>query len=160
MALLLLALINQPALAQKQLPLYEPNALYDRGLVLFNNGEYGAALETFTNYLGLVKDKKLQNAVNAQYYIAVSALYAGQSDAEAKIQAFVNDNPGSTWARHANFLYANMLFNKKKYTEALAIYREIPAASLTQTEAQQLQFNTFLPLNIISGPNSPSSLGK
>ena len=141
MALLLLALINQPALAQKQLPLYEPNALYDRGLVLFNNGEYGAALETFTNYLGLVEDKKLQNAVNAQYYIAVSALYAGQSDAEAKIQAFVNDNPGSTWARHANFLYANMLFNKKKYTEALAIYREIPAASLTQTEAQQLQFN-------------------
>ena len=65
MALLLLALINQPALAQKQLPLYEPNALYDRGLVLFNNGEYGAALETFTNYLGLVEDKKLQNAVNA-----------------------------------------------------------------------------------------------
>ena len=140
-ALLLLALVHQPALAQKQLPLYEPNALYDRGLVLFNNGEYGAALETFTHYLGLVEDKKLQNAVNAQYYIAVSALYAGQSDAEAKIQAFVNDNPGSTWARHANFLYANMLFNKKKYTEALAIYRETPAASLTQTEAQQLQFN-------------------
>ena len=140
-ALLFMALLAKPALAQKQLPLYEPNALYDQGLVLFNNGEYGAALETFTNYLDLVEDKKLQNAVNAQYYIAVSALYAGHSDAEAKIQSFVNDHPGSTWARHANFLYANMLFNKKKYTEALAIYNQTPAASLTQTEAQQLQFN-------------------
>ena len=140
-AFLLLCLVAKPSLAQKRLPQYEPNALYEQGLVLFNNGEYGAALETFVSYLDLIEDKKLQTAVDAQYYVAVSALYSGQSDAEAKIQAFVNDNPGSTWAKHANFLYANMLFNKKKYAEALAIYSKTSAASLTQTEAQQLQFN-------------------
>ncbi len=127
--------------AQKQIPLYEPDILYEQGRMLFQHEEYGAALETFTHYLNVVEDKKMQQAVDAQYFIAVSALYTGQSDAEAKIQAFVNDNPGSTWSRHANFLYANMLFNKKKYTEALEIYTQTPAASLTQAEAQQMQFN-------------------
>ncbi|MBR4391661.1 MAG: tetratricopeptide repeat protein [Bacteroidales bacterium] len=137
----LLGMLPVSVLAQKQIPHYEPNALYEQGRMLFQNGEYGAALETFTQYLDRVEDKKLQNAVDAQYYIAVSALYAGQSDAEAKIKAFVSDHPGSTWSLHANFLYANMLFNKKKYAEALEIYSQTPAASLTQAEAQQMQFN-------------------
>lgn len=141
MAALMMLLLYNPLSAQKQIPLYDPQALYDQGLMLFQNEEYGAALETFSHYLNAVEDKKLQKAVDAQYFIAVSALYSGQSDAEAKIQAFVNDNPGSTWARHANFLYANMLFNKKKYSEALDIYLHTPAASLTQAEAQQMQFN-------------------
>lgn len=140
-SVLLLGMLPITASAQKQIPLYEPQTLFDQGLVLFRNGEYGAALESFSNYLGLVEDKKLQTAVDAQYYIAVSAMYSGQADAEAKIKAFVNDYPGSTWSVHANFLYANMLFNKKKYAEALAIYKQTPAASLNYDEAQQMQFN-------------------
>ena len=138
---LLLSLIATVANAQKNITQYEPQSLYDQGLTLFQHGEYGAALESFTEYLNIVQDKKLQKAVDAQYYIAVSSLYAGQSDAESKIVAFVNDNPGSTWARHANFLYANVLFGKKKYNEALAIYDKTPSAALTQVEAQQMQFN-------------------
>ena len=127
--------------AQKTIPQQEPQSLYDQGLTLFQHGEYGAAIETFTDYLNIVGDNKLQKSVDAQYYIAVSSLYAGQSDAEAKIMAFVNDNPGSIWARHAKFLYANVLFGKKKYAEALAIYEQTPSASLTHDEARQMQFN-------------------
>ena len=138
---LFLGLLSNTALAQKQIPLYEPNVLFEQGLTLFQNGEYGAALESFSNYLDLVGDRKLQTAVDAQYYIAVSALYSGHSDAEAKIKAFVNDYPGNTWSVRANFLYANMLFNKKKYAEALDIYKQTPAASLNYEEAQQMQFN-------------------
>ena len=139
--LLLAFVIPNHLMAQKQIPYYDPDALYDQGLMLFQNEEYGAAFESFSSYLKQVEDKKIQKAVDAQYYLAVSALHADQSDAEAKILEFVNDHPGSTWAMHANFLYANMLFNKRKYNEALAIYQKTPAASLTQTEAQQMQFN-------------------
>ena len=137
----LLCLTTNKLTAQKQIPLYEPNALYEQGLTLFQHGEYGAALESFNMYLDALDDPKLQKSVDAQYYIAVSSLYAGQNDAEAKIIAFVNDNPGSTWAAHANYLYANVLFGKKKYDDALAIYQQTPSASLTQDEAQQMQFN-------------------
>ena len=127
--------------AQKTIPQYEPQALFNQGLTLFQNEEYGAALSVFTQYLSTMEDKKLQNAVDAQYYIAVCSLYSGQSDAEAKINAFVNDNPGCTWARHANFLYANVLFARKKYFDALALYEQTSASSLTQAEAQRMQFN-------------------
>ena len=139
--LLLLLCVNPTLKAQKQLSQYEPESLYQQGLTLFENGAYGAAIESFSQYLNAVDDPKLQKTVDAQYYLAVSALYAGRSDAEAKIKAFVNDNPGSIWANHANFLYANMLLGKKKYADALAIYEQVQPASLTIEEAQQLQFN-------------------
>ena len=139
--LLLVLCASSMLQAQKTVPQYEPEALYNQGLTLFQNGAYGAALETFTQYLDAIGDSKLQQSVDAQYYIAVSALYAGRADAEAKIKAFVNDNPGSTWATHANFLQANVLFAKRKYADAVAIYEHTSPSSLTREEAQQLQFN-------------------
>ena len=136
-----LSCLSSMLMAQKTVSQYDPEALYSQGLILYQNGEYGAAIESFGQYLTAIGDAKLQKSVDAQYYIAVSALYAGRSDAEAKIKAFVADNPGSTWANHANFLYANVLLNKRKYLEALALYEQVPTASLTQVETQQLQFN-------------------
>ena len=129
------------ASAQKPVSYYEPQSLFNQGLTLFQQQEYGAALEYFTRYIESVDDQRLQSSVDAQYYAAVSALCAGNPDAESRVKAFVNDNPGSTWATHANFMYANMLFKNKKYNDALAIYLDTPAASLNQDEAQQMQFN-------------------
>ena len=133
--------ITVSASAQKHIENYDPEALFNEGVVLFQNQEYGAALSTFAQYRAQVADAKSQRCVDAQYYEAVSSLYLGQADGPAKIIQFVNDNPGSTWARHANFLYANHLFQSKKYKEALAIYEKTDATSLTTDEAQQMQFN-------------------
>ena len=129
------------ASAQKHIENYDPNALFNEGILLFQNQEYGAALSTFAQYRAQVADAKSQRFVDAQYYEAVSALYLGHADGPAKVVQFVNDNPGSTWARHANFLYANHLFKEKKYKEALAIYEKTDAFALTTDEAQQMQFN-------------------
>ena len=139
--LLVLCVMSVSLLAQKHIEAYEPEALFDEGVLLFQNQEYGAALSTFTQYRAQVADAKSQRCVDAQYYEAVSSLYLGHADGPAKVMQFVDDNPGSTWARHANFLYANHLFQDKKYKEALEIYEKTDAASLTADEAQQMQFN-------------------
>lgn len=139
--LLVLCVMSVSLLAQKHIEAYEPEALFDEGVLLFQNQEYGAALSTFTQYRAQVADAKSQRCVDAQYYEAVSSLYLGHADGPAKVMQFVDDNPGSTWARHANFLYANHLFQNKKYKEALEIYEKTDAASLTADEAQQMQFN-------------------
>ncbi len=127
--------------AQKHIESYDPEALFNEGVLLFQNQEYGAALSTFAQYRAQAADIKAQRFVDAQYYEAVSALYLGHADGPAKVMQFVNDNPGSTWARHANFLYANHLFQNKKYKEALSIYERTDAFALTTDEAQQMQFN-------------------
>ena len=133
--------ITISASAQKHIENYDPEALFNEGVLLFQNQEYGAALSTFAQYRAQAADAKSQRCSDAQYYEAVSALYLGHADGPAKVVQFVNDNPGSTWARHANFLYANHLFKEKKYKEALAIYEKTDAFALTTDEAQQMQFN-------------------
>ena len=137
----MLVLLTISASAQKHIGNYNPEALFDEGVLLFQNQEYGAALSTFAQYRAQAADVKAQRYVDAQYYEAVSSLYLGHADGPAKIMQFVNDNPGSTWAKHAKFLYANSLFQDKKYKEALAIYENTDAFSLTTDEAQQMQFN-------------------
>ena len=127
--------------AQKHIENYDPDALFKEGVLLFQNQEYGAALSTFGQYRAMANDPKSQRCVDAQYYEAVSALYLGHADGPSKVLRFVSDNPGSTWAKHANFLYANHLFQAKKYKDALAIYEKTDAMSLSADEAQQMQFN-------------------
>ena len=134
-------LLTISASAQKHFENYDPEALFNEGVLLFKNQEYGAALSAFSQYRAQSADAKSQRCVDAQYYEAVSSLYLGQADGPAKVIQFVNDNPGSTWAKHANYLYANHLFKGKKYKEALAIYEKTDATSLTTDEAQQMQFN-------------------
>ena len=139
--MLLLCLANASLSAQKRIQNYEPEALFNEGVLCFQNHEYGAALSAFTQYRAQATDAKAQRCVDAQYYEAVSAMYLGHADGPAKVVQFVNDNPGSTWAKHANFLYANNLFQNRKYKEALEIYEKTDAMSLTTDEAQQMQFN-------------------
>ena len=138
---LTICVLSLPLSGQKHIENYDPEALFNEGVLCFQNQEYGAALSAFEQYRAQVNDAKSQRCVDAQYYEAVSAMYLGQADGPAKVLQFVNDNPGSTWTRHANFLYANNLFQNKKYKEALAIYEKTDATSLTTDEAQQMQFN-------------------
>ena len=88
--------ITISASAQKHIESYNPEALFNEGVLLFQNQEYGAALSAFTQYRALNADAKSQRCVDAQYYEAVSSLYLGQADGPAKVVQFVNDNPGST----------------------------------------------------------------
>ena len=136
-----LSLMATSLSAQKTLPYLSPEALFDEGVLFFENKEYGAAMESFDKYLKSANDPKKQKIVDAQYYQAVSAMYLGTADAEAKVTAFVNENPGSTWAEHANFLYANMLFDKHKYRDALAYYENTDENTLTADEHEQMRFN-------------------
>ena len=91
-ALLLLLCLLPTLKAQKTVSQYAPDALFSQGLVLFQNGSYAAAMESFNSFLATVDDPKLQKSVDAQYYIAVSSLYAGHADAEAKIKALEKKN--------------------------------------------------------------------
>lgn len=138
---LLAAMLSGSVSAQKHIENYQPESLYNEGIVLFQHQEYGAAQAAFSRYLDEIGDKKAQHAVDAQYYEAVSALYLGNGDGVSKILQFVNENPSSLWAGHANFLYANSLFKERKFKDAMPIYEKTDIASLNREEAQQLQFN-------------------
>lgn len=137
-ALLLLSSFSLSA--QKETNQYEPEATFERGLMLFENKHYASALECFENYIAKSDNKNKQNLVAAKYYEAVSSLFLGNSKGETKIIDFVKENPTSLMADHANFLYANTLFKEKKYRDALKIYKNTNIQSLDNDEQNESKF--------------------
>ena len=81
----MLVMLTISASAQKHIENYDPEALFNEGVLLFKNQEYGAALSIFTQYRAQNADAKAQRCVDAQYYEAVSSLYLGQADGPAKV---------------------------------------------------------------------------
>lgn len=136
----LFILASISASAQKNVNQYEPEAAFERGLMLFENKHYAAALECFENYIAAVDDKNEQNVIVAKYYEAVSSLFLGNSKGETKIVAFVKENPTSLMADHANFLYANTLFREKKYRDALKVYKRTNMRNLKSEEQYEFKF--------------------
>ena len=136
----LFILTSYSASAQKNINQYEPEATFERGLMLFENKHYASALECFENYIAASDNDNEQNVVVAKYYEAVSSLLLGNSKGETKIIAFVKENPTSLMADHANFLYANTLFKEKKYRDALKIYKNINKQNLNSDEQNESEF--------------------
>ena len=54
------------ASAQKHIDNYDPEALFNEGVLSFQNQEYGAALSAFTQYRAQTADAKSQRCVDAQ----------------------------------------------------------------------------------------------
>lgn len=138
--LLLLLTASVSVTAQKEVNQYEPNATFERGLMLFENKHYASALECFESYIELTKDDNSQELVMAKYYEAVSSLYLDNGKGENKITTFVKENPTNLLAEHANFLYANALFKDKKYRNALKIYQSVNEKSLKEEEKDECNF--------------------
>lgn len=137
---ILFSLISYSLSAQKEINQYNPETLFEQGLMLFENKHYSSALEYFEKYLSYTSDENDSNLVSAKYYAAVSALYLGNSKGENKIVEFINDNPTSSMKDHASFLYANSLFNKKKYRDALKAYTDIEKKNLDDNDLYECKF--------------------
>lgn len=128
------------ASAQKEINQYEPTSIFERGVMLFENKHYASALECFEQYLNLCENKNGIEYTTAKYYEAVSSLMLGNSKGENKIITFVKENPTNLMAEHANFLYGNMLFDKRKYRDALKTYKSIDKKSLSNEEQDECKF--------------------
>ena len=126
--------------AQKIINQYEPEATFEKGLMLFENKHYASAVECFEYYISAADDKNDPKVIMAKYYEAVSSLFLENSKGETKIISFVKENPTCLMADHANYLYANTLFKEKKYRDALKIYKNINKHNLDNNEQNECKF--------------------
>lgn len=137
---LLLSSISISLSAQKETNKYEPEVLFDEGVMLYENKHYSSALEYFEKYLTLANNENSSNIVMAQYYAATASLFLGNSKGENKITDFIKNNPTSPMNDHARFLYANSLFGKKKYRNALKEYTNIDDSNLNINDQHECKF--------------------
>lgn len=130
--------------AQKEINYYDIDAVFERGVMLYENKNYGSALECFEEYISKADDKNSQDFIMAKYYEATASLLLDKSKGENKVITFVKEHPTNLLSNHANFLYANTLFNNKKYRDALERYEEVKTENLSEEEQDECNFKTAL----------------
>lgn len=136
--LTLTAVLSYSLSAQKRIEQYDPEAIFNEALTLFENENYGSAAELFHQYMEIADNNENLRTVEAKYYEAVSSAYIGKG--QQLVLDFVNENPASILATKANLLYANMLLESKKYRDAIKIYESIDPYELADEERTEMNF--------------------
>ena len=131
---IMLSLAALSVSAQKEVNQYNPNSLYEKGILLFENKHYASAIDCFEQYISSVDDKKQEDVVMAKYYEAASTLFLDETDGENKITTFIKENPTALVADQAKLLYGNYLFKTRKYRDALKTYSSINSSNLSKEE--------------------------
>lgn len=137
---LLVSIFSPEVFAQKAVTDYNPQQTYQDGVLLFQQQQYGAAISKFGQLLKTLPDPNAQPYIDARYYEAVSALYLEREDAQLLIADFAADYPSSSWMPRIHFLYAGILFDNRKYPDALEHYNQINPNILSATEQHEMLF--------------------
>lgn len=139
---LLLTLVTCSLSAQKRIDGYDPEAVFQEAKTLFDNQNYSSAAELFHRYLSLSEGQSEQKRVEARFYEAACSSYMGAG--EEQLMLFSKENPTSTLAPKADFLYANTLFKNKKYRDALKKYEAIDDDALSTDDKAEFYFKKGL----------------
>lgn len=98
--------ISTRSFSQNTIAYTDPESHYHKGIELFQKKAYIASREEFKNYILLTeKDLKVNefNLTNAEYYAALSGLYAKSYDADIEIERFV--------VKHSDHPKAKVIYN-------------------------------------------------
>ena len=121
---ILLFAVSYSLSAQKRMENYDPESVFIEAKTLFDNMNYSSAAELFHKYLDLTNGQNTQKTVEAKFYEAACSSYMGAG--EEQLMLFSKENPTSVFAPRADMLYANMLFQNKKYRYAVKPFIIVP----------------------------------
>ncbi|MTI31169.1 tetratricopeptide repeat protein [Xanthovirga aplysinae] len=113
--------------------------LFKEGFELFQKENYSPARQIFESYLSSSNSSK-EYLVDAQYYLALSALRLGNPDGEYLIENFVESFPKNSKARLAYFELGNFYFSQKGYAKAIKYYEKADDNQLNEDQLNQKRF--------------------
>lgn len=136
--LLVFALFAGVLSAQESQVNLRPSIFFDRGLELFDEKKYNAAVTQFN--LFLENNPSQGERSEAEYYLAMSKMYAEHSDGEASVLRFLADNPGSHKTHMANLALGDYYYLKQKYSTALSYYKAADVSALAMADVDRYLF--------------------
>jgi tetratricopeptide (TPR) repeat protein len=115
-----------------------PGIYYQRGVELFDEKKYNAAVTQLGLYLQ--SDEVLTNRIEAEYYLSVSKMFAGHTDGEASVRRFLLNNPGSHKTHMANLAMGDFYYLKQKYSTALSYYKNVDQSAISRDISDRFYF--------------------
>ncbi|GDX50215.1 hypothetical protein LBMAG26_10740 [Bacteroidota bacterium] len=115
-----------------------PETHYDRGMELYREGRFNAAVAQFRNYLNVAGNSSQRS--EAEYYYAISKLKAQHTDGVAYLQQFLDQNPGSLKTNEANLALGDFYYLKPRYSNALRYYKNVDEKSIDKELRSRLNY--------------------
>ena len=120
-------LVSLSVSAQRTLSYSEPDYHYRNGLELFERANYAAARYEFRQYLEprrgdgsrTLLNTSDQNAVEAEYYVALSSLYIDEPGAELLVDRFVKNNSQHPKAAQLYGDLGTYYYTRQDYAKAI-----------------------------------------
>lgn len=135
--LLLLIFAARVGAQQNQVNLY-PSVYYQRGLELFDEKKYNAAVTQFNLFLETRPENGWRG--EAEYYLSMSKLFAEHSDGEAAVLRFLEQNPGSHKTHMANVALGDYYYMKQKFSQALSYYKLVDVSAISMSDVDRFLF--------------------
>ncbi|MDG1099211.1 MAG: hypothetical protein P8O20_07495, partial [Bacteroidia bacterium] len=127
------------AKAQKHDYSQYPNVNMQRGMELYDEKKFNAAIAQFQLYLEQSPDSEITKS-EAQYYLALSKLLAKNSDGEPSVLYFLDKNPGSHKTHMANLALGNHYYTQKKYSTARRYYKSVDKLAISKDDRTQYYY--------------------
>lgn len=137
-AFLLLCVFITGVFAQSTLVKTSDDDLFRKGLELLDKQKYGAARETFHQYI-LLQPGSLKS-IDAEYYIAYCALSLFNSDGEERINDFIRKYPYHSKTALANYDLGSLYYNSKKYDKAIEYLEKTDFQKLSEGQRTDAKF--------------------
>ena len=139
-ASILFIFVSLIAYSQKN-PVYEyGDGDYLKGLELYEKEKYGAARQTFTEFLQGNSDARSEIRSEANYYRAMSAVELRNDDSEHLVFTFISEYPESPHVDEAAFRLADFFYDKKSWAKSVSWYNRVDRYKLDGTQLSEYYF--------------------
>ncbi|HET6243019.1 MAG: tetratricopeptide repeat protein [Bacteroidetes bacterium] len=142
-ALIILAImliIAGRASAQQSLIHSDPDKHYKLAMELYNKEKFAAARVYFEKAVNSNKNSHSEIITNCDFYSAMCAVELFHSDAEDKLNNFIEKHPESPKVGMAVFKLGNYHYRKKKFKDAIKSYELVDIYELSTDELAEYYF--------------------
>lgn len=130
--------LHVPAQEAKQLS--QPDMLFNKGIELFEKGNYVSAQKHFKEFSQLTPTNQIHLKGEAEFYYALCAIELFNNDAEYLIRTFINSYPDNQKVNVAFFELAKLRYRERKYSDAIYWFNQTNRNGLSFEQKAELLF--------------------
>ncbi len=135
---ILLLMLSHFSVGQNTLYQDNPDQYFRDGLELMDKEKYGAAQESFRQFIDLSRDELKD--VEAKLYLALCGLYLFHPNAETLLSQFISDYPGHSKLDLALFNLGDFYFRNKDFRKSIEYLGNVSARSLNPDQKTERAF--------------------